>query len=205
MTDDLAHMEREQLRELIGVSALITSSLDAGEIRRRAVEAATRLVGAERASLLLIDGTGERMYFEVATGDDTDILSKVRMVPGQGIAGSVVQSCAAAVVNDVQSDPRYCRELDAQTDFVTRSMIAVPLSCRGNPLGVLEVINKRNGEFDEADLALVTSLGNHIAIAVENARLYSRLRRSFVEMAVYAALFAVVFVAVGFWIISLGR
>lgn len=205
MTDDLTHTEQQQLHELIGVSALITSSLDAGEIRHRAVEAAARLVDAERASLLLIDGTGERMYFEVALGDDAEVLSRVRMVPGQGIAGSVVQSCTPAVVNDVQSDPRYCRDLDARTEFVTRSMIAVPLTYRGNPLGVLEVINKRSGEFDESDLALVTALGNHIAIAIENARLYARLRRSFVETAVYAALFAVVFVAVGFWIITLGR
>lgn len=205
MTDDPARTEQNQLRELIGVSALITSSLDAGEIRRQAVEAATRLVDAERASLLLIDGTGERMYFEVALGDDTDVLSKVRMVPGQGIAGSVVQTCTPAVVNDVQSDPRYCSDLDAQTEFMTRSMIAVPLSCRGNPLGVLEVINKRSGEFSESDLEVVTALGNHIAIAIENARLYARLRRSFIEMAVYAALFAIVFVAVGFWIITLGR
>ncbi|MHB9003045.1 MAG: GAF domain-containing protein, partial [Coriobacteriia bacterium] len=108
MTDDLARTEHEQLRELIGVSALVTSSLDAREIRRRAVEAATRLVDAERASLLLLDGNGERMYFEVALGDDADMLSKVRMVPGQGIAGSVVQTRAPAVVNDVRSDPRYC-------------------------------------------------------------------------------------------------
>lgn len=205
MTEHLERNEREQLRELIGVSALITSSLDAGEIRRRAVEAATRLVDAERASLLLIDGTGERMYFEVALGDDTNVLSKVRMVPGQGIAGSVVQTRAPAVVNDVQADPRYCPDLDAQTKFVTHSMIAVPLSCHSTPLGVLEVINKRSGDFDESDLEIVTALGNHIAIAIENARLYARLRRSFIEMAVYAAVFATVFVAAGFWIITLGR
>ncbi|MHB9004851.1 MAG: GAF domain-containing protein, partial [Coriobacteriia bacterium] len=106
---------------------------------------------------------------------------------------------------DVRSDPRYCPDVDAQTEFVTRSMIAVPLSCHDTPLGVLEVINKRTGDFDESDLEIITALGNHIAIAVENARLYARLRRSFIEIAVYAALFAIAFVSVGFWIIALGR
>ena len=205
MNDELALVEHEQLRELIAVSALITSSLDAREIRRRAVEAATRLVDAERASLLLIDGSGSRLYFEVALGDDADVLSRVRMVPGQGIAGSVAQTCSPAIVNDVQSDPRYCPDLDARTEFVTRSMIAVPLSCKDTPLGVLEVINKRGGDFTTEDLTVITALGNQIAIAVDNARLYARLRRSFVEIAVYAAIFSVVFVSVGLWIISLGR
>ncbi len=202
MSDD--RLKAEQLREIIEVSALITSSLDPREVRRRAVEAATRLVDAERASLLLVERAGGRLYFEVALGEDTDNLSRVRLVPGQGIAGSVLQSCAPVIVNDVQSDPRYCRDLDTRTGFVTRSMICAPLSCKDETLGVLEVINKRSGEFDEDDLGVVNALANEIAVAVENSRLYERLRRSLIEMSVYATIFATVFVVIGYWLVTLG-
>jgi sigma-B regulation protein RsbU (phosphoserine phosphatase) len=203
MTDE--RLRAEQLREIISVSTLITSTLDELEIRRRAVEAATRLVDAERASLLLIEGRGNRLYFEVALGEDPHQLNRVRLLPGQGIAGSVVQTCSAEIINDVASDERYRRDFDARTGFETKSMICAPLTCKDAPLGVLEVINKRSGAFDEDDLAVVTALANQIAIAIENARLHRRLRRSFVEVSVYAALFSAAFIWFGLWLVSLGR
>ena len=202
MTDD--RLMASRLREIVDVSALITSTLDPLEIRRRAVEAAARLAGAERASLLLIDRRAKRLYFEVALGDDTSDLSRVAMVPGQGIAGSVLLSRTPVIVNDVRSDDRYDPSFDAKSGFTTRSMICVPVSYKDRPLGVLQVINKRDGEFDESDLEVTAALANHIAIALDNARAHTRLKRSFAEVAVYAALSALAFVAAGLWVLSLG-
>lgn len=190
-----------QLSEIIGVSALITSSMDPSEVRRGAVEAATRLVHAERASLLLIDKRMGALYFEVALGDDQDEFSRVRLVPGQGIAGSVALGCSSAVINDVQADPRFDSSLDAKTGFTTRSMICVPLTCREEALGVLQVINKIDGEFDDDDLAVTEALANQIAIAVDNARLYQRVRRGFIESTGYAAVLALAVAAVGAWLV----
>ncbi len=192
-----------QLHELVELSRLIVSSRDPAEIRRLAVEAATRLVDAERASLLRLDGRAGRLYFEVALGDGTGELKRVRMVPGQGIAGRALQTCTPLIVNDVRADDRFFGDLDEKTGFVTRSMICVPLACKDRPLGVLEVLNKRSGEFDADDLEVVVALGNQIAIALDNARLYERLRASLVEFWVYTAIFAVTFVAIGAWLISL--
>lgn len=203
MTTD-ERLTADRLSEMAGVSSLIVSSLDEREVRRRAVEAATRLLGAERASLLLVDTRANRLYFEVALGEDAGRLERVRLVPGQGIAGSVLQTCTPVIVNDVPNDPRYFPDLDARTGFTTRSMICAPLSCKGEPLGVLEVINKVDGTFDDEDLAVATMLANQIAIAVENARLYRRARRAFIEAAVYASLLAAGFIAGGALILSLG-
>lgn len=203
MTDD--RLTADRLRELVEVSALITSTLDPLEIRTRAVEAAARLANAERASLLLIDRRGRRLYFEVALGEDAERLSRVAMEPGQGIAGSVVLSRTPVIVNDVRADERYDSRFDAASGFTTRSMICVPVSYKERPLGVLEVINKHRGEFDESDLEVTSALANHIAIALDNARAHARVRRSFAEVAVYAALSALVFVAAGLWVLSLGR
>lgn len=202
MTDD--RLTASRLREIVDVSALITSTLDPLEIRRRAVEAAARLAGAERASLLLIDRRAKRLYFEVALGDDTSDLRRVAMVPGQGIAGSVLLSRTPVIVNDVRLDDRYDPGFDVKSGFTTRSMICVPVSYKDRPLGVLQVINKRDGVFDESDLEVTAALANHIAIALDNARAHTRLKRSFAEVAVYAALSALAFVAAGLWVLSLG-
>lgn len=203
MTDEC--VKADQLQEIVTLSSLVTSSLDPREIRQRAVEASTRLVGAERASLLLLEGKGDRLYFEVALGTDAEKLERVRIVPGQGIAGSVARSCQAVVINDVQADPRYWAGLDQQTGFVTRSMICVPLACKGQTLGVLQVINKIDGAFTAADEQLISTLGNQIAIGIENARLHERLRHNFLEMWIYAAVLVAVLLVAGWWLVSLGR
>ena len=191
-----------QMAELVEVTALVTSSLDPAQIRRRAVEAAVRLVDAERASLLLTEKRGGRLYFEVALGDGTEALSRARLVPGQGIAGSVLASCTPEIVADVASDPRQLAGADAATGYVTRSMLAVPLTCRGEVLGVLEIINKREGAFTARDLELAAALAGQVAIAVQNARLFGRLRSAYFETWVYAALLAAVLMAAGGWLLA---
>lgn len=191
-----------QLAELVELSALVTSSLDPAVIRRRAVEAATRLVDAERASLLLLEKRGRRLYFEVALGEDTDVLTHVLMVPGQGIAGSVLASCAPEIIDDVRADARHISQADAETGYVTRTMLAIPLACRGETLGVLEIINKREGAFTERDLEVATALAGQVAIAVQNARLFASLRSAYLETWVYAALLAGVLMAAGGWLLA---
>ncbi|HSJ54643.1 MAG TPA: GAF domain-containing protein, partial [Anaerolineae bacterium] len=72
-------------------------------------------------------------------------------------------------------DPRWSTAPDAATGFVTRSIMCVPLASRGRPVGVLEVVNRRDGDpFAEEDLELLSSFAAQAAIAVENARLYEK-------------------------------
>lgn len=187
----------EHLRELMTVASLVTSTLDSKEIRRRSVEAATRLVDAERASLLLVDRKGKDLYFEVALGDDAEHLSRVRIVPGEGVAGTVLDTCEPMIINDVASDPRHLQAVDEAIGFVTRSILGVPVRCKERSLGVLEVLNKRGGGFEDEDIKLISALANQIAVAVENAELYQKVRRAYIETWLYAAISAAVFVAIG--------
>lgn len=192
---------KTQLAALVETSALLSSTLEPAEIRRRAIEACTRVVDAERASLLVADRKG-RLYFEVALGDD-GTLNEVRIDPGQGIAGCVLQSREAEIVNDVAGDERYLSSIDERTGFRTRNTLCVPVTTKGETLGVVQVVNKIGGDFDAQDLVVVGALANQIAVAMENARLYQRLRRAYIESVVYAALFSIVFVAAGVWLLSL--
>jgi signal transduction histidine kinase len=79
------------------------------------------------------------------------------------------------VVNDVKSDARHYGQADAETQFVTRSILAVPLIRRGKIIGVIEVLNKPEDQpFTEDDLALLTTLAAQAAVSIENARLFEQ-------------------------------
>ncbi|NJD55086.1 MAG: HD domain-containing protein [Nitrospirae bacterium] len=165
------------------LSALINSTLDTREIRRRAIEAAARLVEAETGSLLLVDRATGELFFEVALGEQGDKLKQIRLGKGQGIAGWVAESGEPIIIRDVAADPRFFGGADARSEFTTRDMICVPVSTKERSLGVLQAINKTTGSFDEEDKDVLFALANQVAIAVENANLYQELKETFYETA----------------------
>jgi GAF domain-containing protein len=87
----------------------------------------------------------------------------------------VLESGESTVVADAKNDPRFYGVMDQATGFETRNMLALPLKVRDQAIGVVEVINKRDGDFTDADEALAGALANQAAIAIDNARLYARL------------------------------
>lgn len=173
----------KQLETLLNVSSLINSSLDAYEIRMRTIEALTRLLDAEVGSLLLLDEETGDLFFEVATGDKGKTLKEIRLRKGEGIAGWVAEYGESLIINDVRSDPRFFKKADKKSGFITRSIVCVPVFSKERIIGVLQGINKRNGDFSEDDLGLIKSLAVQVAIAVENAKLYSDLKETFYSTA----------------------
>src|SRR5207247_4490098 len=91
------------------------------------------------------------------------------------IAGWVVEQGEPTVVSDPMSDPRFYGGIDEKSGSETKSILADPMKTRERTIGVIEMINKREGSFDDRDVRLATALANHAAIAVDNARLYARL------------------------------
>ena len=176
---------RAQINTLMELSALINSSLDVAEIRRRTIEAAVRLVSAESGSLLFVDDETGDLYFDVALGEKGESIKTIRLKKGEGIAGWVVLHQEPVIVNDVQNDARFFRGADRQSEYETRTMICLPVKFKEKLLGVLEAINKRGALFGEEDRELLTALANQVAVAIENARLYDELRETF-----YAAVHA---------------
>ncbi|MBI5188950.1 MAG: HD-GYP domain-containing protein [Nitrospirae bacterium] len=172
----------EQLNTLIELSSLINSTLDTKEIRKRAIEAATRLMDAEAGSLLLVDQETGELFFEVALGEKGEKLKEIRLKKGEGIAGWVAEHGEPAIIHDVQSDSRFFKTADEKTAFITKNMICVPVKTKDRILGVLQAINKKHNSFDD-DLNIFNALANQVAIAIENANLYQELRETFYSTA----------------------
>jgi len=165
------------------LSSLINSTLDPREIRKRAIEAATRLMDAEAGSLLLVDQETEELFFEVALGDKGEELKEIRLKRGEGIAGWVAVHKEPIMIHDVQSDQRFFKLADEKTTFMTKNMICVPVETKEKILGVLQSINKKEGSFDKEDMKVFIALANQVAIAIENAYLYEELKKAFYDTA----------------------
>ncbi len=173
-------MKDRTLSKFQEISALLNSSLDQAEIRKRAIDAATVLMEAEAGSLLLLDEEAGELYFEVALGDKGEAVRQFRLKLGEGIAGYVAKTGEPVIVNDVQHDPRFWRKADHKSGFVTRNMVCVPVKAREKLLGVLQAINRKNGGlFGEEDLQNFVALGHQVGIAIENANLYEEINRLF--------------------------
>ncbi|MBI5846394.1 MAG: HD domain-containing protein [Nitrospirae bacterium] len=173
----------QQTKTLMELSALVNSTLDTREIRKRAIEAATCLVNAETGSLLLVDRDTGELFFEVALGDKGNALKEIRLAKGQGIAGWVAETSESIIIHDVASDPRFFGGADIKSTFRTKNMICVPVKTKNRVLGVLQAINNKEDAFDDEDKEVLSALANQVATAIENANLYEELKETFYETA----------------------
>lgn len=167
------------VRALARLSTLVNSTLDLTEVLDNAMKFVEELMDAETSSIFEVDYDRDEVQFRLARGEWGSKAREVRLSMGEGIAGRVAQEGKPILVADADKDERFSPRIDAHTGFKTRSIICVPIKHKGRLIGVLEVLNKRGGPFDDEDLELLTVVSNQIGIAMENARLYERLREKF--------------------------
>jgi sigma-B regulation protein RsbU (phosphoserine phosphatase) len=167
----------EDLRTLIEVSAIISSTLDFCDLMTLVMEKAKGVMGAEACSILLYDKENNKLKFDLALCREeaiSDILRKrVTLDMGQGVAGWVAKHQAPLLIKDANTDSRFYQEADRLTGFTTRSLIAVPLVGRSGLIGVAEILNPKDKDFfSDYDLEIFQTLSRQIAIAIENARFH---------------------------------
>ena len=178
---------RQQNRELTllnRVSQELTAMLDRRRVAEQLLHEVTEAIGAEDASVWLQDeeGDGWLTCWTAVHHEEKRSPVNLRLRPGQGVAGWVVQTGKSVVVPRVSEDPRFAPAIDEQTGFRTTSLLATPLRARSKVIGVLEVVNKLEGDFDADDLALVETLAAPAAIAIDNARLVEALHQRTAEL-----------------------
>ena len=158
-----AEQQFSVLRE-IGLALESTMTFD--EILTMAVEKTTRLMGAERSTLFLVNSDGD-LLSRVIEGDD---VNEIRLAPGQGIAGWAARHARPLIVTDTSLDERFDPTWDEKTGFVTRDIMCHPILGRhGTVIGVAEVLNRIDGTFDQEDLEILGLLCGQLALTVENS------------------------------------
>lgn len=165
----------QQLVTLNEVGRTITSTLELRPALNLIMEKAVEILDAEAGSLLLVDPETGNLIFEVTLGPTAGEIQGTRLPMGTGIVGTVAQTAEPAIVNEAHSDQRWFSGVDTRSgEFTTRALIAVPMVTKNRVIGVLEVINKRDGTpFDVGDQNLLSAFAANAAVAIENARLYT--------------------------------
>jgi PAS domain S-box-containing protein len=171
-------LSTEDFELLLQANRILSSKLDSGDLLEAVMELATRVVKAETASILLLDEKTQELYFNVALGEAGEQIKEIRLKVGEGLAGWVAQHKQAVIVNDCRNDPRWSGKGDEKSEFVTRQILAVPMLTKGKLLGVVEAINKvDDGPFTDQDQKAFEAFASQAAVAVENARLFSQVKR----------------------------
>src|ERR1051325_9261054 len=137
---------------------------------------------AEGVSVLLLDTEKDELYFPYVAEESSEIAAKLvglRFPADRGIAGSALQSGRSIRVDDAQTDLRFYGGVDRHTGATTRALLAVPLISAQGKIGVIQAVNLHGGgAFSGDDLAFLEALAASVAVAIENARLYSRVKES---------------------------
>jgi signal transduction histidine kinase/CheY-like chemotaxis protein len=165
------------------MSQRFAATLDLQQIMDLLMQAVSETIGTEGSSVWLQDKEKGLLICQAAFRDEQSrSLVSLHLEAGQGIAGWVAQNRQSVIVNRVSEDPRFCPEIDEKVGFHTVSVLAVPLQVRDETVGVLELVNKLNDDFDSDDLALVETLAIPAAISIDNARLVEELYQYTMEL-----------------------
>jgi K+-sensing histidine kinase KdpD len=166
------------LRQVNAVSQQLTAMLDSDKVIGHLLQTAANIIGAPIASLWMWEDEKRLALVCRATfpPEEKEELAGYRLPASEGVAGWVVTHKVSAVTDNAYADPRFNSEVDQQTGFMTRSMLAVPLLLRDEVIGVVEILNKQEARFDEEDLAMIETLTASTSIALENATLVASLR-----------------------------
>jgi len=124
---------------------------------------AKELLEADRCSVFIYKKSSNLLWTMLADG-----VEKISINADEGIAGAAIQEKRPLIVNDPYSDKRFSPKIDHQTGYITRNIIAIPiLNAFQEPIGVLQLLNKEDGEFNKEDIRLLTFFNHYISGYVE--------------------------------------
>ncbi len=182
LTEVYKSLESEKLGAVVEKCTVINSTLNIAEVLDSIMKHANLVTNSAASTLMLKDEETGELVFSVPTGQKSDKLTDIRIPFGKGIAGCVAANGQHLLIPDVSKDPRFYAKVDEKSGFKTKSILCVPLMAKTKLIGVLEVINKTDGNsFTEEDAILLNFFASQAAVAIENARFYGELERKYEE------------------------
>jgi signal transduction histidine kinase len=166
------------LLRLVEQSVILNSTLELDSLLQLITATATELLGCEAASILLLDEKNPRLFFAAATGSDPEKLAEIPVPIGGSLAGTIFRTNQPMILNDVNEDPRHYSIVADHIKFKVKSLLGVPMPIKDRPMGVLEAVNKRDGDFTESDVTVLSVIAAHAALAINNARLFKSTQQA---------------------------
>ncbi|HMQ29317.1 MAG TPA: GAF domain-containing sensor histidine kinase [Chloroflexaceae bacterium] len=167
-----AQRRTEELATLNDIAAAVASSLDTREVYHLVMEKINKYFRVDAGSLLMLDEESGELVFVMTLEAGEEKLFGVRVPRGQGIVWSVADAQRYAIVNDAPNDPRFYRQVSDSVGYEVKTILCVPILVKGRTIGVIELLNKRDGPFGEEEAGRLMRMAATIGVAIENARLF---------------------------------
>ena len=163
---------RELVITLFELGREITAVLNLDELLHKIPQLIARITKFQAFAVYLLDPRGEELSIAYAVGYPDDVVWTLRVKVGQGLVGTAVAEGLPILVNDVHTDPRYVEAVPG-----SNAELVVPLRRKGRVIGALNLLSDTKGQFTEIDEMLLRQFGAHVAVAIENARLFEHERQ----------------------------
>lgn len=174
--DTSSELTTKELEMLLRATELVNSTVKVDEVLQNIVTVAMQLTNADRGTLYLIDKEKNELWSLVLHANE---IKEIRLKIGEGLAGYAAKTSETLNIKDVQNDPRFNNEYDRASGYVTKSMICFPIkNNQAEIIGVIQLINSKNGFFTNRDEIFLAALSIHSAIALQNAENVNRLLQS---------------------------
>ena len=159
--------DTELLSTLFELGREVTSVLDLDELLAKIPLLIARLTRFSAFAVYLLDDERQELRIAYAVGYPDDAMATIRLRLGQGVVGAAVEEGRPILVNDIREEPRYVGPLRNML-----SQLAVPMRRKGKVIGALNLLSDSEGAFTAQDEALLRQFAAHVAVAIENARLF---------------------------------
>jgi adenylate cyclase len=173
-TQDLSQSDHiKQLQMMLDVSRQVAALDTLDAVLDTLVSVAVAETKAERGTLFLHDSATGELFSRVAQGIKRH---EIRILDNVGIAGAAFQAGEGLIIHDAYNDERFNREVDQETGYTTKSILAAPVrNAKGEVIGVAQVLNKKDGQFTEMDLAVLEGMTTQCAITLQSMQLVERM------------------------------
>lgn len=162
---------RELVVTLFELGREVTSVLDLDELLEKIPQLIARLTKFRAFAVYLLDPDKEELSVAYSVGYPEDVVATLRVKVGEGLVGRAVAEGKPVLVNDVHVDPQYVEAVPG-----SNAELVVPLRRKGRVIGALNLLSDTPGQFTEIDEMMLRQFGAHVAVAIENARLFEHER-----------------------------
>lgn len=182
-TNAVLEKKVDELKNLLEAFKQLNSNIELRDVFHNILLQTVNIVKAEAATLWVVNKTTEEVVASAAYGPASSVILNVTMQKGEGIVGKVILSGQAEFIEDVTKEPSWAQRVDESSQFVTKSMITVPLKVNDLVLGAVQLLNKQDVSFFNAeDIDLALTLANQSALALHNSQMYEEIQQMFVSM-----------------------
>ena len=167
MAERAPQLETESLNQILDVTRKLAAPFDLDTMLTEVVNAARTILDADRGTVFLYDESVDELYIKVATGLET-----IRIPADKGIVGECAKTRKLINVPDCYADDRFNRDIDKKTGYTTRCMLTIPLiGYEDSLIGVLQILNKNSGVFDDQDEFIAQALAAQAAVVLHRVKM----------------------------------